>query len=114
MAARVASSGTTSIKPAADHDGVLDGKQLQAAGEQNAAVQINLSGKIVGDLQIVDDGVEKFYQQRPAGEEAVTLQRIEHVIFRLMPPFALGFQRRAVMLSSFIFDRARRFPEELS
>ena len=51
---RLASSGSTSSKAAAQHDGVADGERLERAGEQHAAVNLGLDVEIVGDFEIVD------------------------------------------------------------
>ena len=81
----------------------------RAAGEQNAAVQISLPVEIVGDLQVVHDGVQKLVDVSRRSEKPIPLQSIEHVVFGLTPPFALGFERRPVVLSGLIFDRALGF-----
>ena len=85
------------------------------AGENVTFVsaQVNLPGKIVGDLQIVDDGVQDFVDLTRRGEKSISLQCIEHVVFCFMPPFALRFKRRPVMLGRFVLDCALRLHKKL-
>src|ERR1700722_9948635 len=45
-------------QPAAENDGVAYGKRFERAGEQNAAMNFGLDIEVVGNFQVVDDGLK--------------------------------------------------------
>ena len=93
-AARLASSGSVSISPRLmmivfPTLKVSSGNVTMYAGA-NRARQVN----VVGDFNVVDHGLKDLVHLTCRREQPGLLQTLHYVVFSLLLPLALGFQRR--------------------
>ncbi len=97
MVARLASSGSTSTRPAAEHDRVADGERFERGGHQDAAAYFGIDVDVVGDLQVVDDGLQHLVHFALRRHQANALEAIDDVVLGLTVPGALRLNRRKVI-----------------
>jgi len=101
-------------KAAADDDGALEGEEIEIAGEEDAAMEIEEVFEVIGDDDVVDDGVENFVNGAGRSEEGVAFEAIEHVGFGFVLPGALRLNRREIFLGRVIVDGGVWFEEKLA
>ena len=83
---------------AADDDGMADGEGFQGRRQQNAAMNVSLQIDVVGDEQVVDDGCQDLVDFAGGREQADFLEPLDGVLFGLLLPHALGYDRSGVSL----------------
>ena len=83
---------------------------------KNAAVNFRLDVNVVGDFNVVDDGLQNLVHFPWRREQSHTLQAVQHVDFRLVLPFAFRFDRRTILLwcRGLILNRGGRFDRQLA
>ncbi len=96
-AARLASSGSTSTNPAADHDGIAHAEGFKRRGEQHASAYRTRQVDVVGDLQIVDHGLKNVVDVAFRRKQSRAGEALDDVIFRLLLPLPLSLQRRSIL-----------------
>ncbi len=82
---------------AADDDRVADAEGFQRRRDQHAGADRTRQFDVVGDLQVVDNGLEDFVEFAFGSEQSGAFQAFENVVFRLLLPFALRGQRRSIL-----------------
>src|SRR5271154_642649 len=101
IAAKVASSGSTSSRP-----------RLRTSVwpiEKDSSVDIS----IVGDFDVVHDRGQNLVHFARRRNQARTLQALENVIFRLVLPLPLRLNRRGILVRRrLILNGARRFDSQ--
>ena len=75
---------------------MADRERLERCGEEHSHAGFGLNVQIVGDLKIVDDGVENLIDAARAGNQAGAFEAVENVVFRLALPGAETFDRRRI------------------
>src|SRR6266849_1971893 len=81
----------------ADHNGVAHAESLEWGSDQHAGANRARQFDIVGDLQIVDDGLQDFVQFAFRRHQSGALQTFENVVFGLLLPFTLRSERRSIL-----------------
>ena len=96
-AARLASSGSTSTNPRLITM-VLPTLKVSRGAVSSTRVRTGRGRvDVVGDLKIVDYGLENVVDVAFGREQARAGQPLDDVVFRLLLPYALGLQRRSIL-----------------
>ena len=82
---------------AAKHDGVTDSEGFESRSHHYTAANIGIDVQIVGDFQVVDDGLANFVDFAFGSDKADALQAVDNVVFRLAIPGTLGLHGSKVV-----------------
>src|SRR5205085_1865947 len=96
-------------EPAADDDGVPDGKCFDGSGEQDAAVRVDV--EVGGNDQVADHRVQKLIDRSWRSEQAALFQARQNVFLRLVLPGPLAFERREILYIGLVVHRGIAFNE---
>ena len=100
---------------AAEHDGVADGERFQSRSQQHAAADFGLDVQVVGDLEVVHDGLENLVHFALGREQTEALEPVDDVIFRLAVPIALRHHGIDVVGGrGLVLDRRLRLDQDLA
>lgn len=88
------------------HDGIANRKHLQVSGQQNAAVEIHLAFEIARYFEILNDGVNHFFEFALGRRQASAFKQVDDIVFRFPLPFALSFERLRSCCDASSFRRA--------
>src|SRR5579871_541314 len=87
-------------QPTADHDRVTDAESFEGRGQEHAGAYWPRKIDVVGDLQIVYNGLENMVDVALGRKQSSEGKPLNDVIFRLLLPYALRLQRRRVLRCS--------------